>query len=314
MDPISTLLAGKTIQGVTRGLLRALESDSEQVSEITDSTDSAGQSTSESSSSGDFDVYLRGLLHPGADNQVSEEALYAALLQERIQSLKGEEGGSEFQAKLAERKAELTRADGYVAVEDAANQAMMDLVEAGVLTEEEASTVKAQSFRAAQLDDNLSALYDGRGGPGDPTIAVADMESALVTARSLIQQLEDGTLELTDEDLQAASGDGETITPSGTSVDGNEGFVFKPESDSDGRLVVILPADLTNQISDVLLKDEDDTILERGRMSGVANGGREHFRFEQAGGDYPENLTVEVRMTNGEILSYEIPNPSERYD
>ncbi len=71
---------------------------------------------------------------------------------------------------------------------------------------------------------------------------------------------------------------------------------------------------MTGQVADVLLKDLEDNILERGNPTGVANGGREHFRFEKAGQDYPENLTVEVRMTDGSVKLYEIPNPGERYD
>jgi hypothetical protein len=49
-------------------------------------------------------------------------------------------------------------------------------------------------------------------------------------------------------------------------------------------------------------------------MTSVANGGREHFRFNKPGADYPKDLTVEVTMKDGSIKTYKIPDPSQRYD
>ena len=172
-------------------------------------------------------------------------------------------------------------------------------------------------------------FFDGRGSADDPTVAVAVMESALSSAQAILAQLDSGQVsadtvptlneppiapdqsatEITDEDSGVT-----TVSPNGNTIDGGQGFVFKPESDHEKKLVILLPSQLANDVSDVLLKDEDGNIVERGRSSGYANGGREHFRFDRAGQDYPQNLTVEVRMADGSVRLYEIPNPAERYD
>jgi hypothetical protein len=100
----------------------------------------------------------------------------------------------------------------------------------------------------------------------------------------------------------------------GKAADGPSGFLWKPASDSDGKLVVLTPEGLTGKIESVVLKDESGRVIESGRSSGVANGDREHFRFRRAGGDYPPNVTVEIRMENGEIKRYRVEDPSRRVD
>ncbi len=271
-----------------------------------------------------FEGLLRNIIAPEKNSSINEEELFAALLQERIETKVSAEAAEAFETALKSNKKAMRRGDGYTPVEDAANAALEDLVEDGTLSVTDADEIKAQAFRAAQLDDNLTALYDGRGSGSDTTVATAESESALASAMSLIEQMESGTLSTTaaaatstttsTNASSAASGTTFSLTPEGNTIDDEGGFVFKPESEHEKKLVILLPSEYASQVEDVLLKDEDDNILERGNSSGYANGGREHFRFEKAGQDYPDNLTVEVRMTDGSIMSYEIPNPSERYD
>ncbi len=131
---------------------------------------------------GGFDTQLRALLTPDANNATNEEELFAAILHQRIQSLKGDGAAEDFEVQLGKRKAALTRGDGYVNVEKAAKQALGDMVSAEHMTKEEAQMIRAEAFQAAQLDDNHDALYDGRGSEGDATIATADVETALLAA------------------------------------------------------------------------------------------------------------------------------------
>ncbi|MCB0332558.1 MAG: hypothetical protein KDD55_03600 [Bdellovibrionales bacterium] len=306
MDPLSALLANKAIQGVTGALTRNSTTDTQDT-----------ESTSEG-----FDALLRQYITASDGENVSEEELFAAIVQERIESLKGTDAAEEFGSMLEANKADMTRGDGYVPVEDAVYKTLREAVESGMLTKEEKNTIRDHSFAAAQLDDNASALYDNRGGVGDPTIAVAEMEAALLSARGIIEQIEGGTL--TTEaapaapdpvaDTSTTSEGNKVISPNGTHIDGNDGFVFKPESDHEKKLVVLLPSNLANNVTDLVLKDEDGNTIEEGRSSGYANGGREHFRFNRAGKDYPENITVEVSLSDGSTISYEIPNPELRYD
>jgi hypothetical protein len=111
-----------------------------------------------------------------------------------------------------------------------------------------------------------------------------------------------------------AAGGGGGGHKGGIHVDGANGFLWKPVSDSDGRLAVLTPERFTGNVAQVVLKDQAGNVLETGRHGGVGNGGREHFRFSKPGGAYPPGVTVEVRMRNGGTESYPIAQPSQRYD
>ncbi len=284
-------------------------------------------------STSDFDSVLTRILSPLGAQEISEEELFAGIIQERIAKLKGEDAGTKFGEKLASKKSELARPDGAVSAEEAARAAMESLVADGTLTQAEAAGIHAQAFKAAQLDDNKEALFDNRGGPGDPTIATSKLEAALLSARTIIEKIDSGeetagelTLDVGNTGLPnvrvTTQADG-TMTASSSSIgtaaegnpmDGAEGFLFKPVSESNGNLVILLPASLTKQIESVILKDTEDKEIEEGKNSGIGNGNREHFRFSKPGGEYPENLTVEVKLTDGSTKTYKIADPSTRYD
>ncbi|RMG43040.1 MAG: hypothetical protein D6719_04645 [Candidatus Dadabacteria bacterium] len=323
MDPITGLVASKAIQEVSKAILPSGDPKA------------AETAPADKSSSSDFEAYMRQILPASTGNTVNEEQLFAALIQERITALKGEEAGQKFQEAFTKNKQAMRRADGYTPVEDAARAALKEMVSQEVLTSEEADTIHSQAFAGAQLDDNKDALYDGRGGEGDNTIAIETLDAALLAARALVEKYDSGELEAelkpyaTTVSNKAPHGSGavgteitsdsvavgsEQVTASGGHVDGPNGFLWKPASDNDGKLVVLLPESFTGKVASVILKNEDDEKVEKGRASGVANGGREHFRFNRSGEDYPDNITVEVKFKNGKVKTFKIPDPSKRYD
>lgn len=308
MDPLTGLATAAGIQGVSNLIRSATESSSE-------------------ASSGGFDGYLRSILKPDSANQVNEEELFAALLQERISDLKGEDAGEQFAELFQKHSNSMARSDGYVPVESAAKAALKDMVSDGEVSADEADRIHSEAFAAAQLDSNTSALYDGRGGSNDPTVATAEIESALAAAQLMIEKFESGDESPTVVPLSSsATGSTTTVsstnsprtaipeTPSGNTVDGPDGFVFKPESDHERKLVILLPARMAYDVEKVILRDENGNEVEEGTSSGYANGGREHWRFDRAGGAYPDNITVEVTMRDGSTQTITIPNPGERYD
>ncbi len=286
------------------------------------------QTDKDASVQSDFEQFLKGILPSSTDNTISEEDLFAALIQERVKSLKGDDAATKFSELFAEKKTSMTKADGYVPVEDAAKAALKELVSSEDLTGEEAGKIYSHAFAGAQLDDNTEALFDGRGGADDTTIAVDTMEAALLAARVQIEKFDAGeeptARDLDEESMSkaaamaagggtaTAAGNGESS--SGVALDGANGFLFKPESDSNGNLVVLLPEVMTGNVLGISLKGENDEVLEEGAYGGVGNGEREHFRFSQPGGNYPANLIVEVAMKDGSTKTYEIADPSQRYD
>ena len=260
----------------------------------------------------EFDTTLRALVRPDQANKVSEEDLFSALVQERIKKLKGEETLKEFQGMLQTSQDEMKKADGFIPMEDATKAALLKLRESGKLTDEEADSIYSQAFAGAQLDDNENALFDSRGGKGDPTVAVATLEQALLSSRVTIEEYEKGTKTAPKRSLEEASNGKSAGSAAGSGMTGDAGFLFKPVSDSDGKLAILLPPRLTGLADSVRLLSPSGDVLETGRYSGNGNGGREHFRFTKPGAGYPDGLTVEVTLKGGSIVRYIIEETSER--
>lgn len=295
----------------------------------------AAESTETPAEKSDFDTLLKGFLQPDSANKVSEEELFAGLAYERISALKGKEAGEAYKAALEAERAALRKPNGFIPQEEAAMNALKKLVEGGTLSAEEGDTVYAQAFAGAQLDGNTSALYDNRGGPNDPTMAVEIMETALIAARAMMTSFDDGSKSADPRSLSGAApsgvpgGSGATpvttpatgvdeasVSPTGQEVDGSGGFLWKPVSVNQGALAVLLPPELTGSISALKLLDENGDVIEEGRFTsdGTGEGGRTKYSFNRQGGDYGDNLTVRVELTDGNVRTWTIPDGSKRYD
>jgi hypothetical protein len=269
--------------------------------------------TKTTGSGGAFDQTLRAFISPAAGNKVSEEELFSALVQERIKKSHGDTALGEFSTMLNNCKSRLKKADGYVPVEEATKQALIEFRDAKKLSQEETDKIYSESFAAAQLDENKEVLFDNRGGANDPTIAVATMEQALLLSRAKIESFDSGTSKADIRSVsEAATGNTASAVGTGAVVGGDAGFLFKPVSESDGKLVVLLPSRLTGLVSGVSIVGPDGQILESGRYRGVGNGGREHFRFTKPGGQYANGSKIEAKLVTGEIVRYLISNTSQR--
>lgn len=87
---------------------------------------------------------------------------------------------------------------------------------------------------------------------------------------------------------------------------GGGGFVWKPISESNGKLVVLLPSSFRN-VSSITVRGSGGS-SSAGRGS-IANGGRPHYRFSRSGGSFGHNITV-----SGGGKTWHISNGSQRYD
>lgn len=278
--------------------------------------DSGNQNQAASS----FQAILSSLL-PGAGSsgtKVNEEQLFSALLEERLTTLKGTELASTYNQYFEDHKSQMTTADGYIPVETAAREALRDLVEDGSLTMEEAEEIHAQAFQAAQFDSNKGALYDSFG----TTMAVTLVEMAMQSSSAMMASFDSGeldagrlSLDFVQESGPAQFDKTNAGSASGQSTDfiGGDGFLFKPVSEKDGHLVVLLPATMSGEIADVSLVDDSGQVIESGDAFEDFEDGRPVFRFDQAGESYPSNITVTVTMTDGSEKQYNIANPSQRY-
>lgn len=315
-----------------------------------DSNDNDNSSDSQPiTTEGGFDGFLKAVLGKEGQHNVSEEELFAALLQERVASTQGEEAAIAFNDLFEAHKSSLQQAKGFVPFEDAAKNALRDLRDQELISAEDADKVYSEAFSAAQLDGNVTALFDDRGGDNDPTIAVQVLEQALLASRVKIEQFDAGEESAEIRSLDEASNskasslplatasatisgpqastnfnDGTRndpdvalalTTPQGSVVDGANGFLFKPISDNQGTLAVLVPEALAYKVAGVLLRDSNGTVVDEGYSTGYGElGTREKFSFSKRGGDYPKNLTVELHLLDGSISRYSIPDPSQRYD
>lgn len=152
--------------------------------------------SAQASGDDEFSSMMEAIISPNASNQVSEEALFAALTVERVKSLKGEETASRYQELLSLTESNMM-VGSYIPHEDAARMALRDFRDGGSLSREEADKVHSEAFGAAQLDDNDSALYDDIGGAGDPTFAALDKAEAISLAKIKLDQYSSGELSAT---------------------------------------------------------------------------------------------------------------------
>lgn len=96
------------------------------------------------------------------------------------------------------------------------------------------------------------------------------------------------------------------------------GFLWKPVSSSDQKLVVLLPASFTGHTvtgSSTLFTDSACTNMHPdgdGRYAGVHNDKREHFRFTVPGGSIKGKVWFSVQLKNGARGIYEIADPAKR--
>ena len=286
----------------------------------------------------DFSTFMKTALGKSEDAEVSEEELFAGLIEQNL-TKKNEEAGKAYAEEKAKLSVSMAKADGFIPMEDVAKAALRNVVASGKVDAETAKIVHGESFAAAQLDDNLEALYDDRGGENDPTRAVAKVSTAITGAEGVLAKVAAGEITITARDLDIASNTvggstggttgGSTsgsLTPLGDSVSGSanpvdgakKGFLWKPVSEH-GTLAILMPENLKGLVKSVeVFKDgatgEDEKVA-AGKFAAYLHGSdRGIWRFSQTGGSMGDNLTVKVTKSDGSEVTYDIADGSQRYD
>jgi hypothetical protein len=95
------------------------------------------------------------------------------------------------------------------------------------------------------------------------------------------------------------------------------GFLWKPVSENDGKLVILLPQSLTGKIRSASihssLPPRSENMIENGRFSGdTHNENRAHFRFSKPGSSYPDNTYVVAQLNDGTYTSFQIGSSGAR--
>jgi hypothetical protein len=95
--------------------------------------------------------------------------------------------------------------------------------------------------------------------------------------------------------------------------DGSGSFLWKPISESDKNLVVLLPSHFRQRLEKVELVFGNQSEL--GRFAGdTMNENRVHYRFQRPGRAYGRNIRLIATAKTGEKYVWNIPDGSNRYD
>lgn len=93
------------------------------------------------------------------------------------------------------------------------------------------------------------------------------------------------------------------------------GFVWKPRSESDGRLVALLPPQYRGNVQSAHIADSSGRVIEQGRFAGdVHNGRRPHYRFTQHGSAYGANIYLVADLAEGGTVHWHIPHGAHRQE
>jgi hypothetical protein len=92
----------------------------------------------------------------------------------------------------------------------------------------------------------------------------------------------------------------------------SETFLWKPKSESDGKLVILLPTSISARSITISGPNVNETVNKGGRNGKRANGQREHFRFGRGGADMKGPVQVTVQLESGQTKTMNIANPAER--
>lgn len=174
---------------------------SQSTTSKTTSETTSGSSTE--SSGTDFLSYLEKELNGLGKAQISEEDLFAALIEARIAqdkpgALQALQKAKEFYTSA------LTRSDGYVSNEEVAKGTLQKLVDDGDLTKDEAEKLCGECFAQAQLDTNLDKLYDDRG----TTCAVAALDDVLAKFQNDVSATDTASKDYPSRELDYSSDTG----------------------------------------------------------------------------------------------------------
>jgi len=298
---------------------QVFQKDATQTTQPTPAPDASQSTNTDARNDSDFSKELKGMLSSYDGTNVSEEALFSALVGKQLKDTKGDETFDKYSSMVAAQNGP------GASFERQSIQALLTLTDSGALTEEEASKIYSNAFNAAQLDDDKEHLFDHVGGGNDRTKATAEITAGISKAEEAMKLIESGAatpplvpiregiaramaaFSLTGGQSAVSKGDSHSSEPSG----GSGPFLYKPISDSDGKLVVLSSSTFADQVESARIT-KDGQVLDEGRWGGIGNGNRAHFRFSKPGSSYPDNLTVEFILKDGTIKSYDITDSSQR--
>jgi hypothetical protein len=157
----------------------------------------------------------------------------------------------------------------------------------------------------APLQNQASFVNDPQAGAQSIAQLLDFFESLITQAEKLVDQLLKS---------KAPPALDKTSPNNGAGASGSNEFLWKPHSDKNGNLVILLPSSLSGNISGVrVLSPNGKSVLAVGKNAGSGNGDRMHFRFNRSGDSFPSGAVVEITLKNGTLKQQVIKNTGARF-
>jgi hypothetical protein len=265
--------------------------------------------------------------------RINEQEAYAVLVHDSLNST-NPKLAKRFEQELKEATAKYKENhNGEVNMHKISDRLMRQYKRENEVNTEQYRAIRDHSFGNAQLDSNRTQLSGARPedaiGDDTPVRAVSTFYKKLETNQAATSEeiavFRANEAKISAEKFQEKkiSGANATTGAAGASADSvikgvkdvGPGFLWKPQSESNGNLVVLLPPNFTSSVNSLTLKDpKGSAVLESGKYAGIGNGGRLHFRFGKGGSNYPDGTIVEVKFTDGSTMKIPIKETSARVE
>lgn len=121
---------------------------------------------------------------------------------------------------------------------------------------------------------------------------------------------EDNDITTIDNSDNSNSGRADVLCVGVGSVDGAGGFLWKPQSQKDGALVVLFPKEYDEEFLSVEAERLDGD-FDAGTFDGFTNGARQTWRFPDVGSAYTGRLYVDA---GNQECAWRVTDPAEIQD
>lgn len=259
---------------------------------------------------------------PSTKKGVSEQDVFASLAHSKL-SAKGPDAAKRFESEFEKNMERFTGEKDQVFL--ATDKTLSNLLRDGVINQSEYQAIKSEAFGKAQLDGDRNTLgsepvmSSKTGNPlsfeelmawltANPDATPEEMSSFLASQKPAGGKVDAAGAAQGAGKTGASGASGDFGPPSNT-------FLWKPASDKNGKLAILLPANMAGQASSVkVLSPDGRTTLATGSYAGVGNGSRTHFRFDKPGSAFPNGSVVQITMKDGSTQNIQVANTAARLE
>lgn len=179
--------------------------------------------------------------------------------------------------------------------------------------ERQKAELKKKDEEQKKLQDKLQLSEEAREKGQDNAPQDCDLSALLGKIADMDKEIQ-GMEAKASPNAKPASKSSKPASPKGPTTvnkDAPVGFLWKPVSDSDGKLAILLPPQFNGKVSGVTVTSPDGQSA-TGRNGGVGNGDRQHFRFNKPGSAFAPGTVVQIAMRDGQSQQIPIQNPAMR--